>query len=90
MTDRPDASTITDDQLDQLYAQLGEAADALYAIGKALIVVEPTLKQPYPDAPHTSPWERFVHQPAKRAYNLGWAIRRQLKDSSPARKVDPS
>jgi len=79
VSSRPTADSITQEQLDQLYAQLTEAADALCAIGKALIVVEPTLKQPYPDAPHTSPWERFVHQPAKRAYNLGWSLRRQLK-----------
>jgi len=63
---------------DQYAELLTEASDALRAVGKAAIVVEPTLSKPYPDAPHTSPWERFMKAPAKRAYNLGWQIRTEL------------
>lgn len=63
---------------DQLRVRLREASEALRAVGKAAIVVEPTLAKPYADAPHTSPWERFMKAPAKRAYNLGLQIRREL------------
>lgn len=67
---------------DRYAALLAEASDALRAVGKAAITVEPTLKKPYPDAPHTSPWERFMKEPARRAYNLGHQIRRELNQAS--------
>lgn len=59
---------------------LREAEEALRAIGKAAIVVKPTLDRPYSDAPDWTPWTRFMERPAKRAYNLGQQIRRYLKD----------
>lgn len=58
--------------------QLAEAADALCAVGKAAIVVQPTLDVPYPDAPEWTPWTRFMRKPARTAYNLGILLRRQL------------
>lgn len=69
-------------ELDRYAALLAEASEALCAVGKAAITVEPTLKQPYPDAPNTSPWERFMERPARRAYNLGHQIRRELNQAS--------
>lgn len=54
---------------------LREAAQALKDVGKAAIVVKPTLTTPYPDAPHVSPWTRFMEMPARDAYNLGVKIR---------------
>lgn len=67
---------------DRYAALLAEASEALRLVGKAAITVEPTLKQPYSDAPSTSPWERFMEQPARRAYNLGHQIRRELNQTS--------
>ncbi|MGW0821801.1 hypothetical protein [Streptomyces sp. NPDC002845] len=58
--------------------QLTEAADALRAIGKACIVVKPTLDVPYPDDPRWTPWTRWVERPARTASNLGILLRRQL------------
>ncbi len=58
--------------------QLAEAAAALRAIGKACIVVQPTLDVPYPDDPRWTPWTRWVAKPARVAYNLGILLRRQL------------
>lgn len=65
---------------DRYAALLVEASEALRAVGKAAITVEPTLKQPYPDAPATSPWARWMEAPARRAYNLGHQIRRELSN----------
>lgn len=59
--------------------RLAEIAAALVAIGKACIVVAPTLRKPYPDDPEQNPWDKFVHEPAKRAYNLGHELRRELR-----------
>ncbi|MEV4863242.1 hypothetical protein [Streptomyces ossamyceticus] len=58
--------------------QLAEAADALFSIGRACIVVQPTLDVPYTDDPRWSPWTRWVQRPARTAYNLGALLRRQL------------
>lgn len=63
--------------------QLREAADALYAIGKACITVKPTLDQPYSDAPQWTPWTRWVAKPARTAYNLSVLLRRQLGHTPP-------
>lgn len=59
--------------------QLAAAAGALVAIGKACIVVAPTLRKPYADDPTQNPWDKFVHEPASRAYNLGHELRRELR-----------
>jgi hypothetical protein len=67
-------------ELERLRTSLTEASDALRDVGKAVLTVAPTLRQPYRDAPETSPWEQFVKQPARRAYTLGVRIRRQLKE----------
>ena len=67
---------------------LADAADALCAVGRAIIAVEPTLKQPYPDAPEHSPWTRFAKEPTRRAYNLGRQIGRDLKDASAEEQPD--
>lgn len=67
---------------DRYAALLAEASEALRLVGKAAIVVEPFLAKPYPDAPNTSPWERFMERPARRAYNLGHRIRRELNQAS--------
>ncbi|MFJ4990036.1 hypothetical protein ACIP9H_40350 [Streptomyces sp. NPDC088732] len=61
-----------------LRAQLAEAAEALCAVGKAAIVVQPTLDKPYPHAPQWTPWTRWMQRPARQAYNLGTLLRRQL------------
>lgn len=92
MTDYPDHLAIAKKLLDQqgeinrltaerdrCIALLTAASDALCAVGKAAITVEPILKQPYPDAPETSPWGRFVEPHVRRAYNLGRQIRRELR-----------
>lgn len=68
--------------VERLRGQLGEASDALRAVGKAALTVAPTLREPYRDAPETSPWKRFMEQPARRAYDLGVRIRRELKERS--------
>ena len=60
--------------------QLTSAADALSAIARAVIAVEPALKVPYSDAPEHSPWSRFVERPTRTAYNLGRAIKRSLRE----------
>lgn len=65
--------------------QLAEAGDALYAIGKACLVVKGTLEAPYPDDPRWSPWTRFVRGPAKTAYNLGVLLRRRYSKTPGAR-----
>ncbi|WP_326729008.1 hypothetical protein [Streptomyces phaeochromogenes] len=57
--------------------QLAEAADALYAIGKACLVVKGTLDVPYQDDPRWTPWTRWVAKPARTAYNLGFLLRRR-------------
>lgn len=64
---------------DELLALLHEAADALRDVGKAAIVVHPTLDKPYPDDPRWTPWTRFMEKPARRAYNLSFLLRRQLR-----------
>ncbi|MEU0002578.1 hypothetical protein ABZ069_37355 [Streptomyces microflavus] len=55
-----------------------ELADALHAIAKAAIVVEPTLKVPYTDDPRSSPWSRWMEKPARAGYNLAVLTRRRL------------
>ena len=65
-------------EVERLRGQLGEASDALRAVGKAALTVAPTLRKPYRDAPETSPWKQFMEQPARRAYDLGVRIRREL------------
>lgn len=66
-------------------AQLAEAGDALYAIGKACLVVKGTLEIPYTDDPRWSPWTRFVGGPARTAYNLGVLLRRRYSTTGGAR-----
>lgn len=75
----------TEAEVERLRAELAEASDALCAVGKAALVVAPTLAKPYPDAPKTSPWEQFMERPARDAYNLGTRIRRELKEARDAR-----
>lgn len=65
-------------------AELAEASDALRAVGKAALTVAPTLREPYRDAPDTSPWQRFMEEPARRAYNLGVRLRRHMKETPDA------
>lgn len=57
---------------------LRQAARALKDVGKAALVVKPTLTKPYPDAPRTNPWQQFMDQPAREAYNLGVEILRLI------------
>lgn len=64
---------------EELIALLRQAGEALRAVGKAAIVVKPTLDKPYSDAPQWTPWTRFMEKPAKRAYNLGSEIRRRFR-----------
>jgi hypothetical protein len=71
-----------DEDLTQLRADLAEASEALCAVGKAALTVAPTLEKPYRDAPETSPWTQFMEQPARRAYNLGVRLRRQIKEAN--------
>ncbi|MFC5217293.1 hypothetical protein [Streptomyces coerulescens] len=65
--------------------QLAEAGDALYAIGRACLVVKGTLEAPYPDDPRWSPWTRFVSGPARTAYNLGFLLRRRYSKTPGSR-----
>lgn len=65
---------------------LQDAADALWALSKAVLAVEPCLTTPYPDAPEHTPWSRFIHPAARRAYDLKVRIQRHLK-SPPARST---
>lgn len=58
---------------------LEQSAAALKAVGKAALVVKPTLDKPYPDDPSWTPWTRFMDQPARDAYNLGSRILRELR-----------
>lgn len=64
-----------------LTQQLAEAGDALYAIGKACLVVKGTLEVPYKDDSRWSPWTRFVGRPARTAYNLGVLLRRRYSNT---------
>ena len=57
---------------------LREAEQALRKVAKACVVVAPTLRTPYPDAPSTSPWDRFVHRPASDGYALAVQIRQLI------------
>lgn len=60
---KPEVEPVTAiDQRDvePLVEALREAQAALSAMGKTLIAVEGTLKQPYPDDPRWSPWSRFL------------------------------
>jgi hypothetical protein len=66
---------VADETADEL---LERAEKALRGLSKACLVVAPTLRQPYQDAPDTSPWKRFVHDPASTAYDLAHEIRRHL------------
>lgn len=61
----------------QLRAELVQAAEALRAVGKAALVVKPTLEKPYEDEPGLSPWTRFMEEPSRTAYNLGIALTRK-------------
>jgi hypothetical protein len=63
---------------DELRAQLRRAEVALRKLSKAVLVVAPTLRKPYPDAPDTSPYEQFVHAPASAAYDLANELRATL------------
>jgi hypothetical protein len=57
---------------------LREAQRALRKLALACVTVAPTLRKPYPDAPLTSPWDRFVHYPASEGYELAGKIRRLI------------
>lgn len=69
-------------EIRELRADLLAAADALRVIGKAALVVKPTLEQPYRDEPRTNPWKRFMEVPTRNAYNLGVQLHRKLKEDS--------
>lgn len=72
-------------EVQRLRVELAKASDALCAVGKAALVVAPTLAKPYPDAPETSPWQQFMERPVRDAYNLGRRIRRDLKEARDGR-----
>jgi hypothetical protein len=67
------------DRIEKLEDLLREAAAALWALSKAVIVVRPSLTKPYTDAPDHTPWSRFVQPAASRAYNLKVRIGRHLR-----------
>lgn len=69
-------------QRDQALTMLADAGDALRDVGKKAIVVEGTLKKPYPDAPDKNPWDQYMKAPARRAYNLGCEIRKFIRDGA--------
>jgi hypothetical protein len=64
------------DRGDPLRTELREAAETLRAVGKAALVVKPTLDKPYSDDPSQTPWSRFMEAPARAAYNLGTRLSR--------------
>lgn len=67
---------------------LRRAAVALRAVGKAALVVKPTLDTPYPDRPEQTPWSRWMERPVRRAYNLGVEIPRWLTAANRAREEE--
>ena len=64
-------------EMERLHADRSEAAEALRAVGKAALVVKPTLDKPYDDDPSQTPWSRFMEAPARAAYNLGVRLSRK-------------
>lgn len=80
MTDQEKRANTADENSAESAAHelLRQAAEALRKLAKACLVVAPTLKIPYSDAPRTSPWERFVHRPASDGYDLAVQIRRLI------------
>ena len=65
-----------------LMTVLSAAGEALNRVSKATLVVKGSLTEPYPDAPSTSPWAKFVEAPTRRAYNIGHAIRRVVREAN--------
>jgi hypothetical protein len=59
---------------------LERAAAALWNCAKSALTVEPSLSQPYPDAPEWTPYTRWVERPAREAHDLAMVIRKRLKD----------
>lgn len=79
---------MSDQTVEALRELLREASRALKDAGKAAIVVKPTLDVPYKDDPRWTPWTRFVEQPSRRAYNLGFEIHRLVGPVPPTPEDD--
>lgn len=60
-------------------AVLREAHEAIKELCKALIVVQGTLNQPYPDRPELTPWDRWCEKPFHQGAQAEETVRRHLK-----------
>jgi hypothetical protein len=63
---------------------LTDAEAKLRTLAKKCVVAKTTLDKPYSDEPGTTPWKKYVEQPAREAYNLAVEIQRELKASGAA------
>lgn len=77
-------SLTRDEQVTVMRSMLDEAAQRLRNLSKICVAVKPTLDKPYPDAPGTTPWKRFVDWPARQAYDYAVEIRRHLNSTGDA------
>lgn len=73
-----------DERVVVLRELLADAEQKLRTLAKKCVIVKTTLDKPYSDAPDTTPWKRFVEQPARDAYNLAGEIKRELKSTGAA------
>jgi hypothetical protein len=78
------AAYTPDERVVVLRSLLTDAEAKLRTLAKKCVVVRPTLDQPYSDAPDTTPWKKYVEQPAREAYDLAVEIKRGLKASEAA------
>lgn len=60
---------------------LAEAAETLMRFSLKALTVKPALDQPYPDAPETTPWAKFIEPQARRSHDLAIRIRKHLREA---------
>jgi len=58
---------------------LSDAEGRMRTLAKKCVVARPILDKPFSDEPGTTPWKKFVEQPAREAYDLAVEIKRTLK-----------
>jgi len=57
---------------------LDQAEHALNSVALSLLGIKPWLDKPYTDAPQLTPWDNGIGRQARRAHDLGMAIRKHL------------
>jgi hypothetical protein len=82
------ATYTPDERVVVLRSLLTDAEDKLRTLAKKCLVAKPVLDKPFPDAPDTTPWKKYVEQPAREAYNLAVEIQRELKPLDTHEKVE--